>query len=199
MATEHPSVCTLDCPDTCSLTVTVEDGPHRQGPRLDGAALHRQRRSATRSPTTRRVRPRPRPSCTSAAPRRPARLRAVRSHRPGTRRWTASGSASSVIDRWGPQAVMPLNYAGPHGMLAGDSMSLRFFHKLGASQLFRRLSVRRRAQRGLGRHLRRRCRASGPRRRQRRSSTSCGATTPPSPTCTLSARPASRGAMAADW
>jgi anaerobic selenocysteine-containing dehydrogenase len=43
-----------------------------------------------------------------------------------------------VIDRFGPQAVMPLNYAGPHGMLSGDSMSLRFFHKLGASQLYRR-------------------------------------------------------------
>ena len=25
MATEHPSVCTLDCPDTCSLSVTVEN------------------------------------------------------------------------------------------------------------------------------------------------------------------------------
>src|SRR5262249_46357267 len=44
---------------------------------------------------------------------------------------------SAVIERFGPQAVMPLNYAGPHGMLAYDSMSLRFFHKLGASQLFR--------------------------------------------------------------
>ena len=43
---------------------------------------------------------------------------------------------SEVIAKHGPEAVMPLNYAGPHGMLAGDSMSLRFFHKLGASQLF---------------------------------------------------------------
>src|SRR5438132_13766589 len=25
MKVEHPSVCPLDCPDTCSLTVTVED------------------------------------------------------------------------------------------------------------------------------------------------------------------------------
>src|SRR2546429_8516150 len=25
MRAEHPSVCPLDCPDTCSLTVTVED------------------------------------------------------------------------------------------------------------------------------------------------------------------------------
>ncbi len=33
---------------------------------------------------------------------------------------------------------MPLNYAGPHGMLAMESMSLRFFHKLGATQLYRR-------------------------------------------------------------
>ena len=43
-----------------------------------------------------------------------------------------------MIDRWGPQAVAPLNYAGPHGMLSGDSMSLRFFHKLGASLVYRR-------------------------------------------------------------
>ena len=26
MQTQHASVCTLDCPDTCSLSVTVEDG-----------------------------------------------------------------------------------------------------------------------------------------------------------------------------
>ena len=43
-----------------------------------------------------------------------------------------------MIERWGPQAVSPLNYAGPHGMLAGDSMSSRFFYKLGATQLYRR-------------------------------------------------------------
>ena len=34
--------------------------------------------------------------------------------------------------------MTPLNYAGPHGMLAGDSMSSRFFYKLGATQLYRR-------------------------------------------------------------
>jgi len=42
-----------------------------------------------------------------------------------------------VIDRFGPEAVLPLNYAGPPGMLAGDSMSQRFFHRLGATQLNR--------------------------------------------------------------
>jgi anaerobic selenocysteine-containing dehydrogenase len=44
---------------------------------------------------------------------------------------------SQIIDRYGSQAVLPLNYAGPHGMLAGDSMSLRFFHRIGASLLSR--------------------------------------------------------------
>jgi anaerobic selenocysteine-containing dehydrogenase len=44
---------------------------------------------------------------------------------------------AEIIARYGSQAVLPLNYAGPHGMLAGDSMSLRFFHRLGASFLSR--------------------------------------------------------------
>ena len=37
----------------------------------------------------------------------------------------------------GPESVLPLNYAGPHGMLAYAAMDLRFFHKLGASLLDR--------------------------------------------------------------
>src|SRR5439155_2616530 len=45
---------------------------------------------------------------------------------------------TAVIAAHGPQAILPLNYAGPHGMLAGGSMDLRFFHKLGASLLDRR-------------------------------------------------------------
>ncbi|WP_199899626.1 molybdopterin-dependent oxidoreductase [Sneathiella glossodoripedis] len=44
----------------------------------------------------------------------------------------------SIINEFGPQAILPLNYAGPHGMLAGGSMDLRFFHKLGATLLARR-------------------------------------------------------------
>src|SRR5438094_932678 len=37
----------------------------------------------------------------------------------------------------GAQAIMPLNYGGPHGILAGGSMDLRFFHRLGATLLDR--------------------------------------------------------------
>jgi anaerobic selenocysteine-containing dehydrogenase len=44
---------------------------------------------------------------------------------------------TAVMAAHGPQAVLPLNYAGPHGMLAYAAMDLRFFHKLGASLLDR--------------------------------------------------------------
>jgi anaerobic selenocysteine-containing dehydrogenase len=45
---------------------------------------------------------------------------------------------TAIMQEFGSQAILPLNYAGPHGFLAGGSMDLRFFHKLGASRLARR-------------------------------------------------------------
>ena len=136
---QQPSVCTFDCPDTCSLTVDVDDGRivkvrgsdalplHRRGDLQQGRPLH--------APT----------SCTG---RSACFIRCAAPARKGSGQferisWEAAldeiyERVSAVIDRWGPQAVMPLNYAGPHGLLAGDSMSLRFFHRLGATQLYRR-------------------------------------------------------------
>jgi len=132
------SVCTFDCPDTCSLTVTVEDG--RIGkvrgsdamPITDGVICTKVARDMT------------------AFVHGPQRLlHPLR--RAGTKgsgqferiSWTTAldeihAQVSEVIDRWGPQAVAPFNYAGPHGLLAYDSMSLRFFHRLGASIVYRR-------------------------------------------------------------
>ncbi len=135
---ERAAVCTLDCPDTCSLTVTVDDGrivkvrgsdalPYTEGIICNKVARHTGdfvHGSGRLHAPLRRLGPR---GC-------------GRFERIG---WdqaldTIHRRVAAVIDRWGPQAVMPLNYAGPHGMLAGDSMSLRFFHKLGATQLYRR-------------------------------------------------------------
>jgi anaerobic selenocysteine-containing dehydrogenase len=137
MSLEHASVCTLDCPDTCSLTVTVEDGritkvrgsdalPYTDGVICNKVAHHTADfvHGAGRIETPlRRV-----------GPRGSGRFERVS--------WDEAldlihARVTAVIDRFGAQAVMPLNYAGPHGMLSYDSMSLRFFHKLGASQLFR--------------------------------------------------------------
>jgi len=135
---ERASVCTYDCPDTCSLSVGVDDG-HIVRVRGSDAV----------------------PYTAGVICNKVARYTADFVHGPQRllyplRRIGPKGSGefarisweealdeiyervSAVIGRWGPQAVMPLNYAGPHGFLAGDSMSLRFFHRLGATQLYRR-------------------------------------------------------------
>jgi len=135
---QQPSVCTFDCPDACSLTVAVDDGrivkvrgsdalPYTAGvicnkvARYTGDFVHGEQRLLH---PLRRI-----------GPKGSGHFERVS--------WEAAldeiyERVNAVIGRWGPQAVMPLNYAGPHGFLAGDSMSLRFFHRLGATQLYRR-------------------------------------------------------------
>jgi anaerobic selenocysteine-containing dehydrogenase len=135
---ERASVCPFDCPDTCSLSVSVENG----------CVLKVRGSNAT-------------PYTAGVICNKVARDMGAFVHGPGRllhplRRIGAKGSGQfepiswgaaldeihervmRVIGRWGPQAVMPLNYAGPHGFLAGDSMSSRFFNRIGASQLYRR-------------------------------------------------------------
>jgi anaerobic selenocysteine-containing dehydrogenase len=131
-------VCPLDCPDTCSLTVTVE------------AERIVRVRGSRANPYTAGV------ICAKVASSYPDWV-----HGPGRlqtplRRVGAKGEGrferiswataldtiherfSEVIGAHGPQAILPLNYAGPHGFLAYASMDLRFFHKLGATLLDRK-------------------------------------------------------------
>jgi anaerobic selenocysteine-containing dehydrogenase len=135
---ERASVCTLDCPDTCSLTVTIE-----------GDRITKVRGSEALPLTAGAI-------CNKVAHHTvgfvhgPQRLthpmRRVGPKASGHFEqisWEAAldlihERVSDVIAKHGREAVMPLNYAGPHGMLAMESMSLRFFHKLGASLLYRR-------------------------------------------------------------
>jgi len=132
-----PSVCPLDCPDTCSLQVGVDDGrivsvrgsrvnPYTAGAVCDKVAkyypdfVHGELRL-----------------------REPLRRRGA----PGSGDFEAIGwdealatiaeRTRRVIDEYGPQSVLPFNYAGPHGQLAVGSMDRRFFHRLGASLLDR--------------------------------------------------------------
>jgi anaerobic selenocysteine-containing dehydrogenase len=138
MRTDHPSVCPLDCPDTCSLTVSVDDGrivrirgshanPYTAGvlcakvPAYYPAFVHGQGR--LRHPLRR------------TGPRGEGRFDRIS--------WDEAldlvhDRFQAVIREHGSQAIVPLNYAGPHGMLAGGSMDLRFFHRLGASLLDRK-------------------------------------------------------------
>src|SRR5256714_869137 len=138
MRMEHRSVCPLDCPDTCSLTVTVEDerivsirGSHAKpytagvlcakGPAAYPSFVHGEARIRT-----------------------PLRRVGLRGETFFERiSWdealdTIHERFTTIIAEHGAQAILPLNYAGPHGFLAGGSMDLRFFHRLGASLLDRK-------------------------------------------------------------
>ena len=134
---DHASVCTFDCPDTCSLTVSVDAGrivkvrgsealPYTAGVICNKVAQHM---GEFVHGSQRLLHPLRR-----TGPKGSGQFERIT--------WAAAldeihGRVTDVIDRFGAQAVMPLNYAGPHGLLAGDSMSQRFFNKLGATQLYR--------------------------------------------------------------
>jgi anaerobic selenocysteine-containing dehydrogenase len=138
MRVERASVCPLDCPDTCSLTVAVEDDRVVEV------------RGSHANPYTRGV------ICAKVARDYPGFVHGERRLTTPLRRTGRKGEGRferiswtqaldlvherfrDVIAAHGPQAILPLNYAGPHGMLAGGSMDLRFFHRLGASLLDRR-------------------------------------------------------------
>ena len=135
---EHASVCTFDCPDACSLSVTVRDGRVAKVrgshalPYTDGVICNKVARDM---PAFVHGPQRLRHPLLRVGPKGAGKFEQIS--------WDDALDAihagvMQVIDRFGPQAVAPLNYAGPHGFLAGDSMSLRFLHKLGASQLYRR-------------------------------------------------------------
>src|SRR6202163_2546648 len=137
MTVQKASICPLDCPDTCSLSVTVA-----------GDEVVSVRGSKVNPITHGAV-------CAKVANLYPEFVHGPNRLRHPLKRIGAKGDGrfvrisweealdiihsrvSDVIGRYGPQALLPLNYAGPHGMLAGDSMSLRFFHKIGASLLSR--------------------------------------------------------------
>jgi anaerobic selenocysteine-containing dehydrogenase len=132
------SVCPLDCPDTCSLSVIVENDV------IVGI------RGSRANPYTNGVLCAKVPAAYPEFVHGPGRLRAParRVGRKGEGRFQPIGwdealdlvhdRFTAIIAEHGPQAILPLNYAGPHGFLAGGSMDLRFFHKLGASLLDRR-------------------------------------------------------------
>src|SRR5262245_17790112 len=138
MRTVHASVCPLDCPDTCSLAVAVEDDRivevrgSRANPYTAGVSCAQRARDY--------------PAIANGEGRLLTPLARVGARGEGRFRRVSWEEAldqiharfTSVMAAHGPQAIVPLNYAGPHGMLAGGSMDLRFFHKLGATILDRK-------------------------------------------------------------
>ena len=124
-----PSVCPLDCGDTCSMTVTVEE---QQIVRVLGSRANPLTRGAVCAKVTHY------PEWVHGPDRIPTPLQ--RTGAKGQRHfepisWEAALDLiyerfTAIAQEFGTQAILPFNYAGPHGMLAGGSMDLRFFHQL---------------------------------------------------------------------
>ena len=132
-----PSVCPLDCPDTCSLEVTIQQ-----------QKLISVKGSYT-NPYTAGV------ICNKVARAYPEFIHGETRLTTPLKRLGARGSGTYIpidwdealnliyqkftdaIETFGPQSILPLNYAGPHGELAAGSMDRRFFYRLGASLLHR--------------------------------------------------------------
>ncbi|NHZ90640.1 molybdopterin-dependent oxidoreductase [Massilia sp. CCM 8733] len=133
--TQVRATCPHDCPDTCALLITVEDGVATE---VKGDPDH---------PTTAGV------LCTKVSRYAERTYHAERLLHPMRRvgnkgegkferiSWDEAidtiASRLTEIAARAPQAILPYSYAGTMGLVQGDSMSARFFHHLGASLLDR--------------------------------------------------------------
>lgn len=131
------NVCPLDCPDTCSMVVTVADGVavdlrgDLDHPFTRGALCQKMARYLDRVYSPERL----------LYPLR-------RTGKKGEGRFeriTWEEALAEIAVRFaaiaqsadGPQAILPYSYCGTMGKLQSSSLDRRFFHRLGASQLDR--------------------------------------------------------------
>jgi len=138
VSTEHvvSTVCPLDCPDSCSLDVTVQDGRVTV---IDGSTLN----PVTEGYICAKVR------------RFPERVYgADRLLYPAVRKgpkglasfqrvtWeealsTIADRLTDVRERFGGEAILPYSYGGSNGLLTQDTSDATLFRRLGASRLAR--------------------------------------------------------------
>lgn len=130
------SACPLDCPDLCSLEVTVEDGRVREvnggtlTPITDGFICGKVRKIADHLyGETRLTTP------------------LVRDGAKGSGRYRAASwdealdlvtaRLKAIVARSGAEAILPYHYGGSNGWLSEGALATRFFRRLGASNLDR--------------------------------------------------------------
>ncbi len=129
------AACPHDCPDTCAMQITVQDG---RAIKVAGDPDH---------PTTQGA------LCTKVARYLERTYHAGRVLQPLKRvgkkgegkfepvSWDAAlddiAARLKAIAAIDPQRIVPYSYAGTMGLVQGESMSMRFFNKLGASLLDR--------------------------------------------------------------
>jgi anaerobic selenocysteine-containing dehydrogenase len=127
--------CPHDCPDTCALITTVEDGvaikvqgnpAHRH---TDGVLCTKVSRYAERSYHPERVLY----PLKRVGPKGAGQFERVS--------WDVAlndiASRLAAIAQRAPEAILPYSYAGTMGLVQSESIAARFFHRIGASLLDR--------------------------------------------------------------
>src|SRR5215813_6767299 len=131
------AVCPHDCPDACGTLITVEDG---RATRIQGDPAH---------PVTQGF------LCAKVAkyldrvyspdrvlyPMRRIAAKGIGGER-AFQRISWDQALTEIADKlqqvsaeFGPESILPYSYGGNLGVLNGGSMDMRFFHRMGASQL----------------------------------------------------------------
>ncbi|HBI71295.1 MAG TPA: molybdopterin oxidoreductase [Massilia sp.] len=133
--TQVRAACPHDCPDTCAILVTVEDGVATavrgdpEHPTTAGVLCTKVSRYVERTYSPDRV-------------LHPMR-RVGKKGEGKFEQITWERAIHEIAERLGeiaardPQAILPYSYCGTMGLVQGESMSLRFFNQLGASLLDR--------------------------------------------------------------
>lgn len=131
----YESVCPLDCADTCSLSITVESG---RVSRVRGSQANPFTRGKICAKVAQGM---PDQVHGAARLKQPLLLDGPKGgghYRPVS--WeqaldTLYERFSSIIEQYGAEAIAPLTYGGPMGLLASRSMTSRFFNRLGSSKV----------------------------------------------------------------
>ena len=127
--------CPHDCPDTCGLVTTVENGvaTRVQGnpdhPHTDGVLCAKVSKYTERTYHPERI----------LTPLKRSGAKGSGQFTPVTWDEALSDIAQRLqaIAARAPEAILPYSYAGTMGLVQGESMDRRFFHHLGASLLDR--------------------------------------------------------------
>lgn len=129
------AACPHDCPDTCAMLVTVTDG---RAIEIRGDPEHPNTAGVLCTKVSRYLERTYHPNRLLHPLRRIGRKGEGRFERIT---WdealsTIAGRLRTIAAR-DPRAILPYSYAGTMGLVQGESMAMRFFNRLGASQLDR--------------------------------------------------------------
>src|SRR5262245_3085223 len=131
-----PSVCTMDCPDTCSLDVEVTDGkitairPSAINPTTSGFICSKVSSFTNRVYSPDRILY-PMKRVGPKGGRNFERISWDQASQEIAKRYQA------IIQQFGGEAILPYSYGGSNGILGQDTSDKAFFAKLGASRLER--------------------------------------------------------------